>query len=1189
MKPMPSSLSNSGPSPSPSPSLPDASKSNSQKTPTTSPVKPVNPSPIKPMSSPVQPSPSFSRGAASTLRHSVAGGHPAAPANGKSARRDMILIEIDNKDNEIGKAMKELEDLKKEKDRLFKLLASKREQLEAEMKKANEPKEAVEEDKKAPTQSAEELQKAAEQEEKRLRDTVTEQSKFVQMDMDASKPLFERITEYNKKMASSALDPLKRLFPFETPKAIFQGKELAVTFKHITELPFFDDNFKICQRLRPSLIRVRQKRVVDARDRERKIRDKYVNLVHKWKRRLQQQRQLRRQQKLEEEIKKQAAADREGKGRGRVIGRRLTLRSSAKAINSKDMPSQIDLGEEGESYQYNAQDEKMRRLQEKKDFESRFLRTLAIVPAMIVDPDRKKLKFIDNNRLVEDSIAVYKEYRSRHMWSEEEEEIFTKYYLKYPKDFVRIASYLPNKSTKDVIYYYYNNKMRLNLKERARAEDEERRRSDPTRGRYLDETEMHTFGTSVDWVNGSSRRGSIRLSDKPAINYSERTATIPVVTPPPPMDRRRLDIPERPSSAPGPDEATRWSEAEKELFKIHFVKHLKDFKAISDEIKTKNIAQVKNFYHNNKRKLGLDKILMDATTAQERAEKLAAQQAQQPVVVKPVVAHAVVPLIPPAAIPTSNTPPPTGAAPKGRRGRPRNTSKSITPTNTAPSAFAMPTGPTIMNQVQASSQTQVQQSNLNVVLPSTAPQPTPAATTTSPPLPRAATPVIKDGSTSPLIQPKVPKDILTSSHWTDGEKQLFLQQLSVHGKNWKVLSDVIPTKTVNQIKNYYQNYRNKLNLDELLPESDRNAGRGRGKKRGNLSRPRGRPRKPKSDEDSSGASTLASLDGPARRSRISSLLNDSDTLEDIRASDLRGHDDDEDSLMDDNYEDDDDGDIMEVEYSESSVVEKDETSQDVKSFVGNANDERSDREVITNENTNTSVNNTNSNAAFNEGDHMDTSDSVAQNKQIELVSAESSQQPTEDKPQEKIEQQHTEAKIEQLEEKSQDVPQIVEQVTQIEQVVEKAPVFEEPKQTPEPELSAVKQSDDVEMSDVPEDQPAQEAEQRKEPESVGEQRSFIPDPDEQPVQEVEQRKEPENLDKHGTAPEDVPETSEVREHHSEESNQPSAPAVTAAAASEPEEKEDSATVPNAPILDSNEGKADAESVYDPTEPTDDTH
>jgi CRISPR/Cas system CMR-associated protein Cmr5 small subunit len=298
-----SSLSNSGPSPSPSPGIPDNPLKNSgspQKTPIASPVKPANSTPVKPMTSPTQPSqPSFSRGAASTLRHSVAGSHVNAPANGKSARRDMILIEIDNKDNEIMKAMKELEDLKKEKDRLFKFLASKREQLEAEMKKANEPKEAVEDDKKPQTtESVLELQKQVEQEEKMLRDQVSEQSKFVQMDIAASKPLFERITERNRILANAANVPVDKLLG--SWKRINQ----------ITEYPLYEETVLLCRNRRPLLVRVRQKRVLEARDRDRRIREKYVSLVHKWKRKMHQQRQLRRQQKLEEEIKKQAAADR---------------------------------------------------------------------------------------------------------------------------------------------------------------------------------------------------------------------------------------------------------------------------------------------------------------------------------------------------------------------------------------------------------------------------------------------------------------------------------------------------------------------------------------------------------------------------------------------------------------------------------------------------------------------------------------------------------------------------------------------------------------------------------------------------------------------------------------------------------------------------------------------------------------
>ncbi len=268
---------------------------------------------------------------------------------------------------------------------------------------------------------------------------------------------------------------------------------------------------------------------------------------------------------------------------------------------------------------------------------------------------------------------------------------------------------------------------------------------------------------------------------------------------------------------------------------------------------------------------------------------------------------------------------------------------------------------------------------------------------------------------------------------------------------------------------------------------------------------------------------------------------------------------------------------MDVDYSENSVIEN-ETSQDVKSY-NNAHDERSEREVITNENTNTSVNNTNSNAAFTDAEQMDTSDSVAQTKQVEPVVETSSQPKSEDKPQERPEQQHTEAKVEHVEEKSQDVPQVPEQVS--EQAAPKAepahlaePVSEAPKVEPvvpekavEEHSSSAKMTEDVEMSDAPQDQ----AEQRQEAEV--------------PAQE-----------------QTVAETSEVPEHHNAQSSQPSVPEqqvevpadntsapVVTASELEALEKDDSAMVPNAAVQESNEGKADAESVYDPTEPTDDAH
>jgi hypothetical protein len=65
----------------------------------------------------------------------------------------------------------------------------------------------------------------------------------------------------------------------------------------------------------------------------------------------------------------------------------------------------------------------------------------------------------------------------------------------------------------------------------------------------------------------------------------------------------------------------------------------------------------------------------------------------------------------------------------------------------------------------------------------------------------------------------------SSCYWTESEKKLFLHHLQINGKDWNYLSQQIPTKTIAQIKNYYQNYRVKLGLEKLLPESSLQKGR----------------------------------------------------------------------------------------------------------------------------------------------------------------------------------------------------------------------------------------------------------------------------------------------------------------------------------------------------------------------------
>eukprot|EP00899_Mesostigma_viride_P001404 jgi/Mesvir1/11264/Mv01065-RA.3 len=53
------------------------------------------------------------------------------------------------------------------------------------------------------------------------------------------------------------------------------------------------------------------------------------------------------------------------------------------------------------------------------------------------------------------------------------------------------------------------------------------------------------------------------------------------------------------------------------------------------------------------------------------------------------------------------------------------------------------------------------------------------------------------------------------THWTAAEKEMFMAQYRRHGRDWKVLQEAIPGKSLNQIKNYFQNYKAKLGLTNL--------------------------------------------------------------------------------------------------------------------------------------------------------------------------------------------------------------------------------------------------------------------------------------------------------------------------------------------------------------------------------------
>lgn len=50
------------------------------------------------------------------------------------------------------------------------------------------------------------------------------------------------------------------------------------------------------------------------------------------------------------------------------------------------------------------------------------------------------------------------------------------------------------------------------------------------------------------------------------------------------------------------------------------------------------------------------------------------------------------------------------------------------------------------------------------------------------------------------------------SYWSQDEKDRFMQLYNDHGRDWKKIAELIPTKTQSQVKNFFQNYKVKLGL-----------------------------------------------------------------------------------------------------------------------------------------------------------------------------------------------------------------------------------------------------------------------------------------------------------------------------------------------------------------------------------------
>ena len=77
------------------------------------------------------------------------------------------------------------------------------------------------------------------------------------------------------------------------------------------------------------------------------------------------------------------------------------------------------------------------------------------------------------------------------------------------------------------------------------------------------------------------------------------------------------------------------------------------------------------------------------------------------------------------------------------------------------------------------------------------------------------------GVGGPVNQPTLfGSSIKAQNQWQRDEKDKFVRLLQQHGRNWQVIADELPRRTPQQCRNYFQNYKYKLQLGQYLPAHD---------------------------------------------------------------------------------------------------------------------------------------------------------------------------------------------------------------------------------------------------------------------------------------------------------------------------------------------------------------------------------
>ncbi|CAK1541858.1 unnamed protein product [Leptosia nina] len=145
-----------------------------------------------------------------------------------------------------------------------------------------------------------------------------------------------------------------------------------------------------------------------------------------------------------------------------------------------------------------------------QEHEDKKMRSLTVVPPLLRDPKEPRPLHLDVNKRCIDMETEHKELQLRNVWTAAEREAFREKYLQHPKNFGQIASFLPRKTVRDCVRFYYLSKKAENYKQLLRKPRPRRH----ARPRPPPEPELvHGVSTGVT-TRLQRSQGSARVVDK---------------------------------------------------------------------------------------------------------------------------------------------------------------------------------------------------------------------------------------------------------------------------------------------------------------------------------------------------------------------------------------------------------------------------------------------------------------------------------------------------------------------------------------------------------------------------------------------------------------------------------------------------------------------------------------------------